>query len=275
MRSPSTSTAVSRGGHGQRRASDTGASAGQRQRAGAAAAVRGPAADRLVPGPGAARPGARERGDRRHQRQGHRRPRPAGEDLQGPGNLAGHRMREGLQHLRRHRHGDDVQDAGRRRTGAVHEHRLHRQRLDQRPGGQQRRRRHRAGRDPAAARRPLADQARLRDRQGEPHLRPGARRPRRGQRRPRTGAVRPEDHPQPARAGQALRRPRRLLRRGHAVGRRAQLDRAGRGQRLRREGVRGVLPLLPRRRRRRARLPARRLPLERGAEGGAERQGLR
>ena len=28
--------------------------------------------------------------------QGHRRPRPAGEDLQGPGNLAGHRMREGL-----------------------------------------------------------------------------------------------------------------------------------------------------------------------------------
>ena len=43
------------------------------------------------------------------------------------------RVREGLQHLRRHRHGDDVQDAGRRRTGAVHQHGLHRQRLDQRP----------------------------------------------------------------------------------------------------------------------------------------------
>ena len=82
-------------------------------------------------------------------------------------------------------------------------------------------------------------------------------------------------HPQRARAGQPFRRPRRLLRRGDAVGRRAQLGRAGRGQRLRRKGVRGVLPLLPRRRRRRAQLSARRIPLELGESGGPERQGLR
>ena len=71
---------------------------------------------------------------------------------------------------------------------------------------------------------------------------------------------------EPARAGHALRRPRQLLRRGHAFGRRPQLAGPGRGQRLRREGVRRVLPVLPVTGRRRARLPARRVPVERGPE---------
>ena len=83
------------------------------------------------------------------------------------------------------------------------------------------------------------------------------------------------DHAERARAGVPVRRPRQLLRRGHALGRRAQLDRPGRGERLRREGVRGVLPLVPVAGRRRARLPARRLPLERRRESRPERAELR
>ena len=50
---------------------------------------------------------------------------------------------------------------------------------------------------------------------------------------------------------------------------------AGRRQRLHREGVRLVLPQLPRAGRRRARLPARRLPLERRRECRQHRQGVR
>ena len=46
------------------------------------------------------------------------------------------------------------------------------------------------GRHPGPARRPVDDQARLPDRQGEPHLRPGARRHRQGQQRPHAGPVR-------------------------------------------------------------------------------------
>ncbi len=84
-----------------------------------------------------------------------------------------------------------------------------------------------------------------------------------------------EGDPQPARVGEALRRPRQLLRRGDAVGGRAQLDRPGRGQRLHRKGVRRLLPVIPGRRQRRARLPARRLPLERRREGRPERESVR
>ena len=98
---------------------------------------------------------------------------------------------------------------------------------------------------PAHLGRPVEDQARLPDRQGEPHLRPGARRHRQGQQRPVAGPVRRDDHAERAQAGRRLRPDGQLLRRGHAVGRRPQLADAGRRQRLHREGIRRVLPQLP------------------------------
>ena len=211
--------------------------------------------DRLVSGSGPGRPGARRRYDRRHQRQGHRRPRPEVDDQQGPRHAhagAGSRA----QHLRRHRQRDDLRAA--RRTAA-------------------------AGRDAPvftdnAWKQIPAINAGADDTVPSvipPHI--GGSSPikhvfvivkenrtydqvlgdlGRGQRRSGRGAVRRAGHPEPARARAAVRRSRQLLRRGHAVGRRSQLDRAGRGQRLRREGVRRVLPLLSVAGRRRARLPA-------------------
>ena len=60
-----------------------------------------------------------------------------------------------------------------------------------------------AGAGPGAARRPLDDQARLPDRQGEPDLRPALRRHAAGQRRPGARPVRRERHAEPARAGRS------------------------------------------------------------------------
>ena len=60
----------------------------------------GSAPDRLVPGGGRARPGARCPADRGHQRQGHRRARARVDDQQGPYTPS---PRDRTQHLRRHR----------------------------------------------------------------------------------------------------------------------------------------------------------------------------
>ena len=87
--------------------------------------------------------------------------------------------------------------------------------------------------------------------------------------------VRRDDHPERTRPGQRLRAVRQLLRRGHAVGGRAQLAGAGRRERLHREGVRRLLPQLPGAGRRRPRLPAGRVPLERGRGRRPDGQGLR
>ena len=145
------------------------------QRPAPAGPVRGPAADRLLPGQRRLRRGDRQA--RRHQRQGHRRARPGEHDRQGPGHHPGDRA----QHLRRHRVVHRVHDAepGRARRATP-------TRCSSNNGWDQLLASHaavelqrRAGGDPGAARLPVHDQARVPDHPREPHLRPGARRHRR------------------------------------------------------------------------------------------------
>ncbi len=81
--------------------------------------VRGPAADRLLPGRCRLRPGHRQ--GRRHQRQGHRRPRAcASRSRRGAGHGAGGRVGHRPLHLRRHRLGHPVRHAGHGRAGRLH-----------------------------------------------------------------------------------------------------------------------------------------------------------
>ncbi|CAK7283614.1 hypothetical protein SGPA1_21589 [Streptomyces misionensis JCM 4497] len=102
------------------------------------------------------------------------------------------------------------------------------ERLDQRLGqGGQGQEPRQAGAGPHAPGRPVDDQARLPDRQGEPHLRPGARRCAAGQRRRVAGRVRRQRHAQPARAGRAVRAVRQHVRHRHQLRRGPQLADAG------------------------------------------------
>ena len=85
------------------------------------------------------------------------------------------------------------------------------------------------------------DQARDLRRQGEPHLRPGARRPRQGRRRPTTDAVPRGLRAQPPRARAALHAVRQLLRRRRRLGRRAELGHVGRRDRLHEQDLADLL----------------------------------
>ena len=112
-------------------------------------------------------------------------PRPTTQ--QGPGYRPGAAAGQGPQHLRRHRLGHRVHDAQHGGARRLHPPGVRRQRLGRtcwpaRPlrncSG------HAAAVIPAQARLPVADQARVPDHPGEPHLRPGPRRHRQGQQRP-------------------------------------------------------------------------------------------
>ena len=88
---------------------------------------------------------------------------------------------------------------------------------------------------------PQGDQARDLRRQGEPHLRPGARRPRQGRRRPQADAVPRGLRAQPPRARAALHAVRQLLRRRRRLGRRAELGRRRRRDRLHEQDLADLL----------------------------------
>ena len=143
--------------------------------------------------------------DRRHQRQGHRRPGAAVDDQQGPVHGSGGGERHRPQHLRRHRQRDGVPAARPQRYPAGDPDGLHRQRLGADQADQPGRLRHRAEGHPGPPRRSLADQAHRRHHPGEPHLRPGPRRSRRGQRRSGRRSVRGADHAERARSGLPVR----------------------------------------------------------------------
>ena len=85
----------------------------------------------------------------------------------------------------------------------------------------------RAGRAGAeSAGQAVADRARrLRD-QGEPHLRPGFRRPAAGQQRSQALHVRPRDHAQPSRPGRGVRAPGQLLLQRRRLDRRPSMGHA-------------------------------------------------
>jgi YVTN family beta-propeller protein len=117
-------------------------------------------------------PGRRQ--DRGDQRQGHRGPRHGQDHRQGSRDRPGRRVGHRPQHLQRYRLGHRVQHADPGQAGQLHPPGVRQQQLGA-PAGQHAAAKLRGGGGgrPGPARLPVHHQARLPDRPGEPHLRPG------------------------------------------------------------------------------------------------------